>query len=170
MWLIDWLIEKQHEAYNNTCVHIALVMSLESSKRLRLDCDCACHLNLLSSCFARRLLEERIGKHDNYIRWVCRARQNPCLLARGKWVLVGGKQVSLATCPPGQYKVEPEPLEMYTFHDFTLRYFELIRRWLPFGVHSKGETAHRRKKSGQVRINSGQVELSRSLPQGQAEN
>ena len=67
-------------------------------------------------------------------------------------------------------KVEPEILKMYTFSDFTLRCFELIRRRLPFVRHSKGETAHRRKKSGQVRINSGQVDLSRSLPQGQAEN
>ena len=31
-----------------------------------------------------------------------RARQNPCPLAWGKWVLVRGKQVSLATCPPGK--------------------------------------------------------------------
>ena len=28
--------------------------------------------------------------------------KNPCLIAWGKWVLVWGKQVSLATCPPGK--------------------------------------------------------------------
>ena len=47
------------------------------------------------------------------------------------------------------------------FSDFTLQYFEHIRRRLPFVVHSNREMAHRRKKSGQVRINSGQVDLSR---------
>ena len=67
-------------------------------------------------------------------------------------------------------KVEPETLKMHTFSDFTLRYFGLIRRRLPFVGHSNGETVHRRKKSGQVRINSGQVDLSHSLPQGQADH
>ena len=67
-------------------------------------------------------------------------------------------------------KVAPETLKMYTFSDCTLRYFELVKRRLPFVVHSKGEKAHSRKKSGQVRINSGQVGLSHSLPQRQAEN
>ena len=65
-------------------------------------------------------------------------------------------------------KVAPESLKLYTFSDFTLRYFELIRRRLPLVGHSEGDTEHRREKSGQVRINSGQVDLSRSLPQGQA--
>ena len=59
--------------------------------------------------------------------------------------------------------VEPETLNTYTFSDFTLRYFELIRRRLLFVGQSKGEMAHRRKKSGEVRINFGQVDLSRSL-------
>ena len=41
---------------------------------------------------------------------------------------------------------------------------------MPFVIHSKGETAHRNKKSGRVRIDSRQVDLSRSLPQGHAES
>ena len=35
--------------------------------------------------------------------------------------------------------VKPETLKRYTFSDFTLRYFELIRRQLPFVGHSKGK-------------------------------
>ena len=75
--------------------------------------------------------------------------------------------------PTGQVKpskFDPKNIKMYTFGDFTLRYFELIRRRLPFVVHKKAKMAHRRKKSWQVRINSGQVDLSCSLPHGQAEN
>ena len=67
-------------------------------------------------------------------------------------------------------KVEPETLKMYTFSDITLGFFKLRRRRLPFVIHSEREMAHGRKKSGQVRINSGQVDLSCSLPQRQAEN
>ena len=46
--------------------------------------------------------------------------------------------------------VAPETLNTYTFCDFTLWYFELIRRRLPFVGHSKGEMVHRRKTSGQA--------------------
>ena len=35
-------------------------------------------------------------------QYTYRARQNPCPLARGKWVPVRGKQVSLATWRPGK--------------------------------------------------------------------
>ena len=104
---------------------------------------------------------------ERYTKWTGRdktpvrlpgANQFLCGASRSPWQLA--RRAS---------KVEPETLKMYTFSDFTLQYFKLIRRRLPFVIHSKGESAHRRKKSGQVRINSGQVDLSHSLPQGQAE-
>ena len=62
--------------------------------------------------------------------FLCAASRSPCQLAC--WAS----------------KVEPETLKMYTFSDFTRQQFELIRRWFAFVIHSKGETAHRRKKSG----------------------
>ena len=37
---------------------------------------------------------------------------------------------------------------------------------MPFVIHDKAKTAHRRKKPGKVMINSAQVGLSRSLPPG----
>ena len=82
-----------------------------------------------------------------------------CRASRAPWQLA--RQAS---------KVEPETLKMYTFSDFTLQYFKLIRRRLAFVVHSKGETAHRRKKFGQVRINSGQVDLSCMPLRGKLKN
>ena len=64
-------------------------------------------------------------------------------------------------------KVEPETYLVTSHYNISSLSEDFCL--LAFVVHSKGETAHRRKKSGQVRINSGQVDLSHSLPQGQAE-
>ena len=90
-----------------------------------------------------------------------RARQSPCPLARGEFLCRASRS-------PWQFarlasKVDPETIKVHIFSDFTLRYFELIWRRLPFLVRNKGKTVQRRKKSGQV-------DLSRSLPQGQTDN
>ena len=102
-----------------------------------------------------KTLERKLG-HDKTPVRLPRTSEFLCGASRSPWQLA--RRAS---------EVEPENLKC-TFSDFTLRYFGLIIRRLPFVVHSKGETAHRIKKSGQIRINSGQVD--HSLPQGQAEN
>ena len=136
-----------------------LVLSLEGTQCSGLSCRSACCITpmnfyLTTQCFTAHLAgrNKTPARLPGASEFVCGASRSPWQLAH---------QTS---------KLDPETLNTYTFSDFTLRYFELIRRRLPFVGHSKGETAHRRKKSGQVRINSEQVDLSRSLPQGQAEH
>ena len=65
-------------------------------------------------------------------------------------------------------KADSKNLHIYWLH--TTIFWAYQSKMIAFCRTNKGEIAHIRKKSGQVRINSRQVDLSRSLPQGQAED
>ena len=103
-----------------------------------------------------------VAGHDKTPVRLARASEFLCRASRSPWQLAHWAS-----------KVEPETIKTYERNLVTSHYdtSSLSEDYcLSFIVHNKGEMAHRRKKSGQVRINSRQVDLSRSLPQEQAEN
>ena len=74
----------------------------------------------------------------NVIPWttcLLRARQNPVHLPGASEFLCGARRSPWQLACRAS-KVEPETLTMYTFSDFILWHFELIRRRLPFFIHS----------------------------------